>query len=167
MSTIRNSISRLIDQKNKKQQSETMDPINALQNLTNQGARNPMSSQMMNAGNNQNPANVLQNLIHQRAGQQQMQGMPNMQGMRANQAMQNTMTNVVGNQMQQGNAMPPGAMNSNNMNMNMGKSDYFFQLCIHTLAENILKHLHLHFLFQKEQIWDSKEIRVVRSQTQW
>lgn len=51
------------DTKNKKQQSEAMDPINALQNLTNQGARNPMPAQMMNVGNNPN-ANVLQNLIH-------------------------------------------------------------------------------------------------------
>lgn len=49
-----------------------MDPINALQNLTNQGTRNPMPAQMMNMGNqigmgNVNPntnANVLQNLIN-------------------------------------------------------------------------------------------------------
>lgn len=51
--------------------------------------------------------------------------MPNMQGLRGNQAMPNAMgnqmPNVVGNAMQQGNAMPPGAMNANNMNMNMGK----------------------------------------------
>lgn len=60
------------DQKNKLQQSEAMDPINALQNLTNQGTRNPMPAQMMNMGNqigvgNVNPntnANVLQNLIN-------------------------------------------------------------------------------------------------------
>lgn len=60
------------DQKNKLQQSEAMDPINALQNLTNQGTRQPMPQQMMNMGNqigmgnvNQNPnANVLQNLIN-------------------------------------------------------------------------------------------------------
>lgn len=63
-------------QKNKLQQSETMDPINALQNLTNQGTRNPMPTQMMNMGNqmgmgnvnvnpNPNPnVNVLQNLIN-------------------------------------------------------------------------------------------------------
>lgn len=63
------------DQKNKKQQSEAMDPINALQNLTNQGTRNPMPTQMtqmmgnqmgnqMGMGNaNVNP-NVLQNLIN-------------------------------------------------------------------------------------------------------
>lgn len=60
----------VLDQKNKKQQSEAMDPINALQNLTNQGTRNPMPTQMMAMGNqmgmgNANPnANVLQNLIH-------------------------------------------------------------------------------------------------------
>lgn len=61
-----------LDQKNKLQQSEAMDPINALQNLTNQGTRNPMPAQMMNMGNqigmgNVNPntnANVLQNLIN-------------------------------------------------------------------------------------------------------
>lgn len=48
-----------------------MDPINALQNLTNQGTRNPMPNQMMPMGNqpmgmgNANPnANVLQNLIN-------------------------------------------------------------------------------------------------------
>lgn len=51
-----------------------MDPINALQNLTNQGTRNPMPTQMMNMGNqigmggvnvNANPnVNVLQNLIN-------------------------------------------------------------------------------------------------------
>lgn len=47
-----------------------MDPINALQNLTNQGTRNPMPPQMMGMGNqmgmgNANPnANVLQNLIN-------------------------------------------------------------------------------------------------------
>lgn len=56
------------------------------------------------------------------AGQQQMAGMQNM---RANQgmpnAMGNVMPNVVGNVMQQGNAMPPGSMNANNMNINMGK----------------------------------------------
>lgn len=52
----------VLDQKNKKQQSEAMDPINALQNLTNQGARNPMPNPQM-MGNNPN-ANVLQNLIH-------------------------------------------------------------------------------------------------------
>lgn len=59
------------DQKSKKQQSEAMDPINALQNLTNQGTRNPMPTQMtqmmgnqMGMGNaNVNP-NVLQNLIN-------------------------------------------------------------------------------------------------------
>lgn len=55
-----------------KQQSE-MDPINALQHLTNQGTRNPMPAQMMTMGNvgnqmpmanaNANP-NVLQNLIN-------------------------------------------------------------------------------------------------------
>lgn len=60
----------LSDQKNKKQQPETMpDPINALQNLATQGTRNTMPSQMMSLGGmgpvsaNQN-ANVLQNLIH-------------------------------------------------------------------------------------------------------
>lgn len=61
-----------LDQKNKLQQSEAMDPINALQNLTNQGTRNPMPTQMMNMGNqigmgnvNANPnVNVLQNLIN-------------------------------------------------------------------------------------------------------
>lgn len=60
------------DQKNKLQQSEAMDPINALQNLTNQGTRQPMPPQMMNMGNqigmgnvNTNP-NVLQNLINVR-----------------------------------------------------------------------------------------------------
>lgn len=60
-----------LGQKNKKQQSEAMDPINALQNLTNQGSRNPMPNQMMPMGNqpmgmgNANPnANVLQNLIN-------------------------------------------------------------------------------------------------------
>lgn len=53
-----------------------MDPINALQNLTNQGTRNPMPTQIMNMGNqlgmgnvnvnvNANPnVNVLQNLIN-------------------------------------------------------------------------------------------------------
>lgn len=54
-------------------------------------------------------------------GQQQMSGMQNM---RANQAMSNAMgnviPNVVGNVMQQGNAMPPGSINANNMNINMG-----------------------------------------------
>lgn len=47
-----------------------MDPINALQNLTNQGTRNPMPAQMMGMGNqlgmgnsNVNP-NILQNLIN-------------------------------------------------------------------------------------------------------
>lgn len=57
-------------QKNKKQQSEAMDPINALQHLTNQGTRNPMPAQMMAMSNqmgmgntNSNP-NVLQNLIN-------------------------------------------------------------------------------------------------------
>lgn len=45
-------------------QKKQMDPINALQNLTNQGARNPMpTGQMMNMGNNPN-ASALQNLIH-------------------------------------------------------------------------------------------------------
>lgn len=46
------------------------DPINALQNLASQGARNPMQPQMMSMGNpmaqagmNQN-SNLLQNLIH-------------------------------------------------------------------------------------------------------
>lgn len=67
-----------LDQRNKKQQAETMaqqsermvDPINALQNLTNQGTRNPMPAQMMAMGNqmgmgnaNTNP-NVLHNLIN-------------------------------------------------------------------------------------------------------
>lgn len=58
----------LTAQKAKKQ--EAMDPINALQNLTNQGTRNPMQPQMMGMGNqmgmanaNNNP-NVLQNLIN-------------------------------------------------------------------------------------------------------
>lgn len=61
-----------LDQKNKKQQSEAMDPINALQNLTNQGTRNPMPTQMMAIGNqmgmgNTNPnTNVLQNLMNVR-----------------------------------------------------------------------------------------------------
>lgn len=48
-----------------------MDPINALQNLTNQGTRNPMPAQMMAMGNQMNMANnantnpnVLQNLIN-------------------------------------------------------------------------------------------------------
>lgn len=43
------------------------DPINALQNLASQGARNPMQPQMMPMGNptgmNQG-SNLLQNLIH-------------------------------------------------------------------------------------------------------
>lgn len=50
--------------------NETMpDPINALQNLASQGARNPMQPQMMmgnpmgQAGMNQG-SNLLQNLIH-------------------------------------------------------------------------------------------------------
>lgn len=49
-----------------------MDPINALQNLTNQGTRNPMPTQMMAIGNqmgmgNSNPnTNVLQNLMNVR-----------------------------------------------------------------------------------------------------
>lgn len=61
---------KFLDTKNKKQQSEAMDPINALQNLTNQGTRNPMPAQMMAMGNqmgmgnaNTNP-NVLHNLIN-------------------------------------------------------------------------------------------------------
>lgn len=49
---------------------QSIDPINALQNLTNQGTRNPMPAQMMAMGNqmgmgnaNANP-NVLHNLIN-------------------------------------------------------------------------------------------------------
>lgn len=60
----------LLDHKNKKQ-TEAMDPINALQNLTNQGTRNPMPTQMMAMGNQMNMANnananpnVIQNLIN-------------------------------------------------------------------------------------------------------
>lgn len=48
------------DRSNQKKQ---MDPINALQNLTNQGARNPMPTGQMMMGNNPN-ASALQNLIH-------------------------------------------------------------------------------------------------------
>lgn len=63
----------------------------------------------------------------------QMQSMPNMQGIRANQAIPNTMGNAMpnANAMQQGNVMQPGMnannmnMNANNMNMNMGKLIYF------------------------------------------
>lgn len=44
-------------------QKKQMDPINALQNLTNQGARNPMPTGQMMMGNNPN-ASALQNLIH-------------------------------------------------------------------------------------------------------
>lgn len=72
--TIEFTLTNFSDQKNKIQQSEAMDPINALQNLTNQGTRNPMPPQMMNMGNqigmgmgnvNTNPnVNVLQNLIN-------------------------------------------------------------------------------------------------------
>ncbi|XP_031618871.1 mediator of RNA polymerase II transcription subunit 15 [Contarinia nasturtii] len=120
----RNMVAKIVlhmqSQKNKKQQSETMDPINALQHLTNQGTRNPMPGQMMamggnqmQMGNNTNP-NALQNLINQRAGQAQMQSMPNIRG-----AVPNSMANTMGN------AMPNAinAMNSNNMNMNMGTSN--------------------------------------------
>lgn len=56
----------VLGQKNKKE----VDPINALQNLTNQGTRNQMPAQMMAMGNqmgmgnaNTNP-NVLHNLIN-------------------------------------------------------------------------------------------------------
>lgn len=122
-----------------------MDPINALQNLTNQGTRNPMPAQLtqmmgnqMGMGNaNVNP-NVLQNLINvslllnsndrliklfkhcyslqQRAGQAQMQSMPNIRGTVPN-AMPNTMSNVMPNSMP--NAI--NAMNTNNMAMTMSK----------------------------------------------
>lgn len=72
MKTLNFSFSYFPAQKNKIQQPEAMDPINALQNLTNQGTRNPMPTQMMNMGNqlgmgnvNTNPnVNVLQNLIN-------------------------------------------------------------------------------------------------------